>query len=64
MTGNRRSLNIIDNTEQREFEKLEQENLKTVEEVYNSLKEDKEVQAWVEKIKSHEWIKVIEGENV
>ncbi len=35
--------------------------LKTVEEVYNSLIKDKEVQAQIEKIKAHEWVKIVEG---
>ena len=47
---------------QEELEKLEKENLKTIEEVYKLLKEDKEVQNWIEKIKSHEWVRIIEGE--
>jgi hypothetical protein len=37
---------------QKELEKLEKENLKTIEEVYKSLKEDKEVQKWIKKIKN------------
>jgi len=41
-----------------ELKKLEKENMKTINEVYNTLKED------VKKIKSHKWIKVVEGENV
>ena len=47
--------------EQKEFEKLEKENIKTVEEVYKALKEDVKVKELIEKIKSHEWVKVIEG---
>ena len=50
--------------EQKELEKLEKENMKTTEEVYKSLIEDKEIQSHIEKIKSHEWVKVVEGENV
>jgi len=34
--------------------------MKTIEEVYKRLKEDKEIQKWIEKIKSHKWVKVIE----
>lgn len=45
-----------------ELETLEKENMKTIVKVYESLKEDKEVRNWIEKIKSHEWVKVIEGE--
>jgi len=47
--------------EQKEFEKLEKENMKTVEEVYKALKEDVKIRELIEKIKSHEWVKVIEG---
>lgn len=47
--------------ELRELEKLEKENLKTIEEVHKSLKEDDEVQKWIEKIKSYKWVKVIES---
>ncbi len=36
--------------------------MKTMEEIYNSLKRDKEVNEWIGKIKSHKWVKVIEGE--
>ena len=49
--------------ERGELKKLEEENLKTIEEVYKSLKDDEEVQKWIEKIKSHEWVRVIGGEN-
>jgi hypothetical protein len=50
--------------EEEELEKLEKENFKTVEGVYKLLKEDKEVQNWIEKIKSHKWVKIIEEVNV
>ena len=48
--------------EQKELEKLEKENIKTIEEVYKALKEDVKNRELIEKIKSHEWVKVIEGE--
>jgi len=48
--------------EQKELEKLEKENIKTIEEVYKALKEDVKVKGLIEKIKSHEWVKVIEDE--
>ncbi len=39
--------------------------MKVVRQVYNSIKGDSEIiQEWIEKIKSHKWIKIIEGENV
>ncbi|MBW9222758.1 Eco57I restriction-modification methylase domain-containing protein [Methanothermococcus sp. SCGC AD-155-C09] len=50
----------ITKDEERELKKLEEENLKTIEEVYTSIKNNSEVKKWIEKIKSHEWIKVIE----
>jgi len=48
--------------EQKELEKLEKENMKTVVEVYKALKEDMKVRELIEKIKSHKWVKIIEGE--
>ena len=48
--------------EERELKKLEKENMEKIEEVYNVLKENAEIQMWIEKIKSHEWVKVIKGE--
>ena len=46
--------------EEKELKELEEKNLRTVEEVYQALRNDTEVQVWIEKIKSHEWVKVIE----
>ena len=48
--------------EQKEFEKLEKENMETVGEVYKALKEDVKIKELIEKIKSHEWVRVIERE--
>ena len=39
--------------EERELETLERENMKTV--------VDHELQAWIERIKQHEWVRVVEG---
>jgi len=47
---------------QKEFEKLEKENLKIVRDVYKALKEDMRGRELIQKIKSHEWVKVIERE--
>jgi len=52
----------ISKDEEEELKKLEEENLKTIKEVYNSIKNNSEVKKWIEKIKSHKWVKVIEGE--
>ena len=48
--------------EEKELTGLEKGNMRTVKEVYDSLKKDKEIQKWIEKVKSHKWVKVIEGE--
>ena len=48
--------------EQKELEKLEKENMQTVEDVYKAIKEDVKIKELIEKIKSHRWVKVIEGE--
>lgn len=37
--------------------------MKTVEKVYKALKEDEKINNLIEKIKCHEWVKVIEGED-
>jgi len=47
--------------EEKELEKLERENTKTIEKVYRALGGDHELQAWIERIKSHEWVRVVEG---
>ena len=47
--------------EEKELEKLEKENTKTIEEVYRALGGDHELQAWIEKIKVHERVRVVEG---
>ncbi|MDK2946329.1 MAG: hypothetical protein PWQ85_1108 [Geotoga sp.] len=48
--------------EEKELEEMEKENMKVIEQVYNSMNDDPEVQKLVEKIKSHKWVKIIEGE--
>jgi len=48
--------------EQKELEKPEKENMKTIEVVYKALKEDMKIKELIEKIKSHKRIKIIEGE--
>jgi len=53
---------ILTEKEEKELEKVEKENLKIIEEDYNALIKDKDVQEQIERIKEHEWVKVIEGE--
>ena len=48
--------------EKRELEKLEKENLNITEKVYIALQRNKEIREWIDKIKSHKWVKVIEEE--
>ena len=57
----KRELGGITADEVRELEKLERENMKVIEEVYEALRGDEEVMGWVEKIKVHEWVRVVEG---
>jgi hypothetical protein len=45
--------------EEKELQKLEKENLKTIQEVYDSLKNNSQIQSQIQKIKSHPWVKVI-----
>ncbi|RLI82993.1 hypothetical protein DRP07_04235 [Archaeoglobales archaeon] len=46
--------------EERELKELEEKNLKTVLDVVKKLQKDKEVMKWLQKIRSHEWVRVIE----
>jgi len=50
--------------EEKELKKLEKNNVEVIQEVYEKMKSDKEIQKWIERIKSHEWVKVIEGRNL
>ncbi|MEM4712749.1 MAG: hypothetical protein QXI78_06905 [Archaeoglobaceae archaeon] len=52
----------LTDSEEKELERLEKENLRTVESVYNALIHDKQIQEVIKKIKAHPWIRVIEGE--
>lgn len=49
--------------EEKELERLEKENLKIIENVYDYLNKNKEIQKQIERIKEHEWVKVVEGTN-
>jgi hypothetical protein len=48
---------------EKELEKWDNENLKIVEGVYNALINDEEIQKQIARLKEHEWVKVVEGEN-
>ena len=47
--------------EWRELEAVEGENMKTIEKVYEAIKADRAIMSLIERIKSHEWVGVIEG---
>jgi signal recognition particle receptor subunit beta len=47
--------------EGKKLEELETENTKTIESVHNAIANDESVQKQIEKIKGHEWVKVVEG---
>ena len=47
--------------EEEELEDLENENLKTIIEVVEAIKADREIMELIERIKGHEWVKVVEG---
>ena len=46
--------------EEKELEDLENENLKTIIEVVEAIKADREIMELIERIKGHEWVRVIE----
>ena len=47
--------------EEKELEDLENENLKTIIEVVEAIKADREIMELIERIKQHEWVRVVEG---
>ena len=49
-----------DPAEAQELAALEKDNMRTVMEVYDVLRGDGEVQEWIERIRGHEWVKVVE----
>jgi len=53
--------NNLTKKEEEEFKELEENNLKTIQEVYETIRNDKEIKKSIEKIKSHEWVKIIEN---
>ncbi len=46
--------------EERAFGKLEKESMGIIEGVYNALIKDKEIPKQIERIKGHEWVRVVE----
>jgi hypothetical protein len=45
-----------------ELEELEKKNMEIIEEVYQALVSDEKIKELIERIKSHEWVRVIECE--
>jgi len=55
------SIEPLSEEEMQKMEKMKEEYLKTIKEVVEAIKADKEIMGLIERIKSHEWVKVIEG---
>lgn len=47
--------------EAQELAALEKANMRTVDDVYRALRGDAEVQEWIERIRGHEWVKMVDG---
>jgi len=47
--------------EEEKLKQLEEQNLKTIQKVYEAIKNDEEINKLIKKIKSHEWVKIIES---
>ncbi len=45
------------------MEEMKEEYLRIIKEVVEAIKEDEEIMGLIERIKSHEWVRVIEGGN-
>ncbi len=57
----KKQLETLSAAEEKELDALEKENMRTIEKVYGALSSDKKIQEQIEKIKAHEWVKIIEG---
>lgn len=55
-------ISILTAAEAKELAALEVENMRTIGDVYDALRGDSEVQKWIEQIKGHEWVRVVERE--
>lgn len=54
--------NKLTHEEEKELNNIEKENLKTIKEIVEKIKNDNKIMELIEKIKSHPWVRVIEGE--
>jgi len=54
------SIEPLSEEDKQRMEKMKGEHLKTIEEVVEAIKADKEIMRIIERIKQHEWVKVIE----
>jgi hypothetical protein len=55
------SIEPLSEEEKLKMEKMKEEYLKTIKEVVEAIKADEEIMGQIERIKSHEWVRVIEG---
>ncbi|MBW9220270.1 hypothetical protein KKP89_02445 [Methanothermococcus sp. SCGC AD-155-N22] len=53
----------LNKEEENKIKELEEENLKTIKEAVKNIKKDRKISVLINKIKSHPWVKVIEGKN-
>jgi hypothetical protein len=56
------SIKPLTEEEKQKIEKMKEECLKTIKEVVEAIKADEEIMGLIERIKQHEWVRVIEGE--
>ena len=47
--------------EAQELAALEGANMQTIMDVYDALRSDSDVGEWIERIRGHEWVRVVEG---
>jgi len=56
------NLSILTAPEAQEFAVLEETNMQTIMDVYDALLGDGKVQEWIERIKAHPWVRIVEEE--
>ena len=54
------SIEPLSEGEKQKMEKMREEYLKTIKEVVEAIKADREIMELIERIKGHEWVRVVE----
>jgi len=57
------SIEPLSEEKKQKMEKMREEYLKTIKEVVEAIKEDEEIMGSIERVKGHEWVRVVEGGN-